>query len=75
LLLSVIHKLFTSVWNKEDLPDQWKGSIIVLIYKKGDRTACSNYLRITSLLTSYTILSNILLSRSSPYMNEIIEAH
>jgi hypothetical protein len=24
MLLSVIHKLINSVWNKEELPDQWK---------------------------------------------------
>jgi hypothetical protein len=29
---------FNSTWNKEELPDQWMVSIIVLIYKKGDKT-------------------------------------
>jgi hypothetical protein len=27
-LVSVIHKLMNSIWNKEELPDQWKESII-----------------------------------------------
>jgi len=31
-----IHKL-TSAWNKEDLSEEWKESIIVPIYKKGDK--------------------------------------
>jgi hypothetical protein len=30
-LLSEIHKLINSVWDKEELPDQWKESIIVAI--------------------------------------------
>ena len=30
-----IHKLIISIWNKEELPDKWKESIIVPIYKKG----------------------------------------
>ena len=30
-----IHKLIISIWNKEELPDEWKESIIVPIYKKG----------------------------------------
>jgi hypothetical protein len=34
----VIHKLITSIWNKEELPDQWKESIIVPVHKMGDRT-------------------------------------
>jgi hypothetical protein len=38
-LRSEIHKLFNSIWSKEELPEQWKVSIIVPIYKKGDKTA------------------------------------
>jgi hypothetical protein len=38
MLLSVIHKLVNSVWNKEQLSDQWKESIIVPIHRKGDET-------------------------------------
>jgi hypothetical protein len=33
-LLSEIHKLIKSVWNKEELPDQWMESIIVPIHEK-----------------------------------------
>jgi len=33
-----IHKLIISLWNMEDLPEAWKESIIVPIYKKGDKT-------------------------------------
>jgi hypothetical protein len=36
ILLSPIHKLINSVWNTEDLNDQWKEFIIVLIQKMGD---------------------------------------
>jgi hypothetical protein len=38
ILLSEIHKLINSVWNKEKLPDQWKEIIIVPVHKKGDKT-------------------------------------
>jgi hypothetical protein len=31
--VSAIHKLINSVWNKEELPDQWKESIIVPIQR------------------------------------------
>jgi hypothetical protein len=33
-----IHDLICSIWNKKELPRQWKESIIVPIYKKGDKT-------------------------------------
>jgi hypothetical protein len=42
-LVSVIHKLINSTWNKEELPDQWKESIIVPVHKKSDKTDCNNY--------------------------------
>jgi hypothetical protein len=42
ILRSKNHKLIKSIWNKEELPDQWKESIIVPVHKKGDKTDCSN---------------------------------
>ena len=56
-----IHKLITSIWQREDLPEEWKESIIVPIHKKGDKTDCNNYMGISLLPNTYKILSNILL--------------
>jgi len=70
-----MHKLVISIWNKEELPDGWKESIIVPIYKKGNKTDCSNYRGISLLPTVYKILSNILLSRLTPFAEEIIGDH
>jgi len=67
-----IHKLSTSSWKKEKLPEEWKESIIVPIHKKGDKTNSNNYRDISVLPTTYKILSNILLSRLIPYAKEII---
>jgi hypothetical protein len=44
-LWSEMHKFINSVSSKEELPDQWKESIIVPIHKKGDETDYSNYSR------------------------------
>ena len=70
-----IHKLITSIWKKEKLPEEWKESIIVPIHKKEDETDCNNYRSISLLPTTYKILSNILLSRLIPYVKEIIGDH
>jgi hypothetical protein len=43
ILLSAIHKLITSVWNKKELPDQWNESIIIPVRKKGDKSDCNHY--------------------------------
>ena len=63
------------IWNKEELPEEWKESIIVPIHKKGDKTDCNNYRGISLLSTTYKILSNILLSRLIPYAEEIKGDH
>jgi hypothetical protein len=48
--LRSIYKLINSIWNKEELPDQWEKSITVPFYMKNDKTDV-NYCRI-SLLSS-----------------------
>jgi hypothetical protein len=60
---------------KRDLPEQWKESIIVAILKTAEKTDCSNYRGISLLSASCKIVFNILHSRLSPYMDEIIEKH
>jgi hypothetical protein len=57
------------------LPEEWKESISAPIYKKGNKTDCSNYTGIPLLSTKYKILSNILLSRLTPYAEEITRDH
>jgi hypothetical protein len=75
MLCFEIHRLICSIWNKEELPQQWKESIIIPIYKKGDKTDCNNYRGISLLSIAYKILSNILLARLTAYVNKIIGDH
>jgi hypothetical protein len=42
-LCSEIHKLVRSVWCKENLPQQWKESIIVPIYRNCDKMESPSY--------------------------------
>ena len=70
-----IHKIIISIWNKEELAKEWRESIILPVYKKCDKTDSSNYRGISLLPTMYKIVSNILLSRLTPYTEEIIGDH
>jgi hypothetical protein len=69
-ICSEIHKLINSIWNKEELPDQWKESIVVPVCKKGDKTDCSNYRGVSLLSATCKILS-----RLTRYAEEIIGDH
>jgi hypothetical protein len=75
ILLCAIHKLVNSVWNKDEFSYQCKETINIPVHKKGDKTDCNNYRGISLLSTSYKILSNVLLSRLVPYIDEIIGDH
>jgi hypothetical protein len=72
---SHIHKLISSIWNRKELPEEWTESIIVPIYEMSDKTNSVNYRTVLLSSTTYKILSNILLSRLSPYAEEITGAH
>jgi hypothetical protein len=74
-LCSEIYKHIRSLWNKEELPQQWKESILVPIHKKFDKTDYNNYRGIFLFSTANKSLSNILLARLTPYVNEVIGDH
>jgi hypothetical protein len=74
-LYSEINKHISFVWNKEEMPKQWKESIIVPIYNKGDKTDCSNDQGISMSPATYKLLFNILLSRLTPCMDKITRNH
>jgi hypothetical protein len=38
---SEIHKIIKLIWKKE-LPHQWKESVVVPVYTKGDKADCNN---------------------------------
>jgi hypothetical protein len=37
------HKVVDSVWNKEDLQEQWKEFVLVPIYRRSDKMDCSYF--------------------------------
>jgi hypothetical protein len=51
-----IDELITSIWSQEGLPQQCKESVIPPIYKKSDKTDCSNYTGIKLLSNTYKSL-------------------
>jgi len=54
-LRSEIYKLINFICNKEELPQQWKKSVILPVCEIGGETVCSNYSGISLLPTMYKI--------------------
>jgi hypothetical protein len=68
--------LINSLRHRVESSDQRKECIIIVpIYRKGNKSDCCNYRGISLLLTSRTIVYNILLSKLSPDVDEIIEVY
>jgi hypothetical protein len=71
-VIKSIHDLVTLVWEKEQMPKDWRKSIIFPIHKKGDKLNCANYRGIALLCTVYKVLTNIIHWRLEPYMERIV---
>jgi len=56
VLRSEIHKIIVCISKKEELPRQWKESIVVSIHRRGDKIEYSSYRGISLLLTTDNIL-------------------
>jgi hypothetical protein len=59
----------------EKLPDHWRESNILPVHKKGNKIGYGNYRGISLLSTAYKSVSNILISKLSPYIDKIIGNH
>ena len=60
---NILHDLFSKIWDKEELPADWKEGIVVKLPKKGDLADCSNYRGIMLLSVPGKVLNRVLLER------------
>ena len=41
--LKVLHSICQQIWKTQQWPQNWKGSVFILVPKKGNAKECSNY--------------------------------
>ncbi|KRF97428.1 uncharacterized protein Dwil_GK26988, partial [Drosophila willistoni] len=70
-----LHRLIGTIWETEQLPEEWKEGVICPIYKKGDKLDCENFRAITILNAAYKVLSQIIFRRLSPVVNEFVGSY
>jgi hypothetical protein len=67
-----IHLFFKTIWETEQMPQEWSTTIICPIYKQGDKLECHNYRGISLLNETYKTFTNILTSYIEPYAEELL---
>ena len=60
--VEMLYSLF-EIWEKEEIPAEWKEGYLIKIPKKGDLSRCDNYRGITLLSVPGKILNRIILER------------
>ena len=61
--VEALHKVFTNIWEKEDIPTEWKTGHLVKLPKKGDLGNCNNWRGITLLVIASKVLTRVILAR------------
>ena len=67
-----MYELVRQIWKEERIPKKWKETIIVPIHKRGDSERCENYGGTALGNATYKILSNIILGKIKPYIEEVM---
>lgn len=70
-LLRRLTVLLQRIWNDEVIPDDFYLSIILPLYKKGDKAVCSNHRGISLLDTCYKLLEIVILNRIRPEFDAV----
>nr|KAG5686924.1 hypothetical protein BaRGS_020733 [Batillaria attramentaria] len=71
--VNMLHSLFSKIWEKEEVPAQWKEGIVIKLPKKGDLRDCSNYRGIMLLSVPGKVLNRILLERMREAVDPMLE--
>jgi len=63
-LLNRMYELVRRIWEEERIPEEWKETIIVAIYEKGEKDSCENYRGIALGNAAYKILVNMIMEKN-----------
>ena len=69
LLLPILYKLFNRLYSRVEFPEDWCGSIIIPLHKRGDVNDPVNYRGISLLDIFWRICTSILNRRITFYVN------
>lgn len=41
---NILHRLLKEIWEKKEVPQDWRDATVIPIHKKGDKSCCTNYI-------------------------------
>jgi hypothetical protein len=59
-------------WIKCEILNEWTIAIVKPLFKKGDRSDCSKYRRITLLTAGYKVYTRVIAGRLNPIIDAIV---
>ena len=67
-------ELFNQIIDKNQMPQEWETGMVINTLKKGTKSKCENYRRITLLPTAYKLFANIIKNRLNEHLeDELVE--
>ena len=67
--VKVLHSICQQIWKTQQLPQDWKRSVFILIPKKGNAKECSSHCIIALISHASKVMLKILQARLQQYMN------
>ena len=67
--VKVLHSICQQIWKTQQWPQDWKRSVFIPIYKKGNAKECSNCHTIAIISHTSKIMLKILQVKLQQYMN------
>ena len=72
VLLNRLHTIIVDVWESEEVPKEWRDGIFIPLHKKGDKSICDNYRGMSLLSVAGKVLSQVIMMRLEPVLDEIL---
>lgn len=67
----ILHRLLNDIWEKEEIPNDWKEELIITVPKKGNLSECKNWRDIRLLSVPSKIQRQIILDRMREQLYKI----
>ena len=73
--VETFHPLFESIWEEDEMAEDWREEYLVKLHKKGDLSNCVHYRGITLLSVPRKVFNRIILDRMQDAVDPQLKGH